>query len=164
MRKEVHLPKHHNFWQKTLISVVEKEERVNKFLERRKNTVDSGFEPATFGFRTTVTPNTFIIQNTNDSEELWSLRIMGSFRTKEKNADYWIEKFPSKKLFSTENDKNCISINRKGVYFYENLFVVDNVRCSKKVEFRISVPLFSRQTDVDTRIHPGWTHLCCFFF
>ena len=38
----------------------------------------------------------------------WSLRVMGSFTSKEKNANFWIEYFPFEKIFSTEI-KNGIS-------------------------------------------------------
>ena len=61
-----------------------------------------GFEPATSGFRTAVTPDTCIIQDAN-SADLNSARHE-QFQEKEKNADYWIEYFYFEKNFSTENN------------------------------------------------------------
>ena len=57
----------------------------------------AGFEPATSSFRTAVTPDTCIIQDTN-STDLNSARH-GHFQQREKNADCYIEQFLSAKTF-----------------------------------------------------------------
>ena len=70
-----------NFVEKTLIFPVEKK-RVNEYLKRRKEKLSTtGFEPASCGFGTTVTPDTCIVQDTNDPADLNSVRH-GQFQEK----------------------------------------------------------------------------------
>ena len=64
--------------------------------------VNFGIGPPSSGLRTAVTPDTCIIQDTNDSAYFNSARH-GQFQEKEKNAEYLIECFPTEKQFSTKN-------------------------------------------------------------
>ena len=70
------------------MSVVKKHERVNEYLKDVRSMVDGGIRPGTSGFRKAVTPDTYFSQDTKDSAEIYSLRVIGIFRTSKKNPDY----------------------------------------------------------------------------
>ena len=59
-------------------------------------------EPDTSGFPTAATPDTFILQDTNDSAGLSSASNW-KFQEKEETSDYGIEYFPLENFFSMEN-------------------------------------------------------------
>ena len=59
---------------------------------------DIGIRTAISGFPTTVTPDTCVIQDTNNSADLNSART-GQNQEMEKNSDYWTEYFRFEKFF-----------------------------------------------------------------
>ena len=65
---------------------------------------NSGIRTTTSGFPTAVAPDASILHDTNNSADMKS-GSHGQFQEKEKNCDYWIEKFPFE-FFFDENNKD----------------------------------------------------------
>ena len=99
-------------YQKTLIFCqekpsffVKKQKCVFEYLKRREKRIDRRFKPTTSGFQSAVTPDTCILQDTNDSADLWTLRVEGNFRTKRKKSRplVWTISNLFSNKFSTKN-------------------------------------------------------------
>ena len=68
---------------------------------------DSGIRTRHLWLRNREDAHTFVLIGVVTARQ--SLRVMGNFTKRKKNADYWIENFHFEKKFSTEKNSKCFS-------------------------------------------------------